>query len=1404
MKKIFSLILFSSLVSSKIFSQVSPQWVNFQNGTGDNSDRYNAVVSDAAGNIYAAGYSYNTLQDKDFLIVKMNSLGDTVWTRQYNNPIGNGSDKALFIALDGSNNVYVCGVTDAGSTYQNDILTQKYSNTGIFQWSASYNYAPFNQDDEPLGLFVNSGGEVFVTGQSDADSSSNTNDDIITIKYNTSGVQQWAVRYNGTGNGTDRGTAITGDNSGGCIITGRTATAVDDDIITIKYSSAGTVTWQQIYNRGFGNDRADDMAIDAAGNIYVEGRSQNATDYDVATLKYNSAGALQWAKFYQNLENDYGKTIAVDAAGNVYVAGQSDVNASLSATNYDYVTLMYNSAGTQLWVQFLGNAALNDEDPGKILVDGSGNVFVTGKSDVNAAAAITANNFLTVKYNSAGTQQWAVYLDGTATNSDDIAEGMIFDATGNVIVVGGNHNLVTQKDAAIVKYATVNGSVTWSKTYNGKGDFSDKVNAIITDSKKNIYITGYVIDFEAKKDLFCAKLNSNGVTQWFKTYDFAFDDDEGKAIAIDTLGGVYVCGSSIGSGTSDDYIVIKYDTLGNQLWTYRYNYVNENDIATSISVTTAGTVFVTGYSDQNTSNLVSNYDIATIKLSSAGVQQAIVRYNGSGNGADRAVKIQAVNATNIWVTGRVWNGTNEDIATIKYNGSLVQQWIGIYTGAGFTDQPRDMFVDGSGNSFIAGNTGTASNSDDYVVVKYNNAGTQQWTYTYNGTGSYIDRAYSIFSNANGVYLTGRSAPSSGADSADVVTVKLNTSTGAQLWLNRYNGTGALYDRGNSVNSNSLGNIFVTGESIGSGSGYDFITLLYDDGGNIISNMRYNGAGNKDDAGRAMTVDASGSICAAGFSTGAGTSGFDATTLKICPPLGAPVFSSGVTYVCRSQTGFVYSIAPVSGAVSYTWTVSAGGTISSGQGTTSISVDFSASANSGSVTVVANGTCASSPAATFNYQVVLAKPATPGTISGGVSNCAGTTAVYSITAVAYASSYTWTAPANTTILSGQGTTSITLSFGSAWVTGTLSVNASNCFGTSANRTKSLISKPAVPAPMTGPSNGVCPGTTGVVYTITAVAYATSYVWTAPANATITSGQGTTSVTVDFGAAWVTGNLNVSSINACGTSAPRALTIKSVPGIPTAITGSTYNLCNAGNQNYSCTVTASATSYTWTVPANTSIVSGQGTNAVVINFTNAFVTGIIKVHATNGCGSSADRTLTVYAKPATPGTITGATTVCANQTSVPYSIAAVTGATSYTWAVPAGAAIASGQGTNSITVNFGTTAGNVSVYATNACANSTTKTLAVTITCREEEISNSGVVLYPNPATDKVTLSFFLNENSATTIELRNILGQKLGERTFEKSNRIAEEVFDLSELAKGTYLFVLKNENNVVVKKFELQ
>jgi hypothetical protein len=239
MKTLFALNFLFAVLPFIAKAQVSPLWINQQSGIGDNSDRFNAVVRNNSGDLYLGGYSFSMGHDKDYLLVKMNTAGDTVWTRQYNGA-DNGSDKILYMALDPSGNVVVTGETDGGGINQNDILTVKYSPDGTVLWSAVYNNGSANQDDQPLGMSVDINGNVFITGSSDRDTGPVVNDDLLTIKYNSSGVLQWAALINGLGNGTDRGNGISADNLGGCAITGRTLTSIDDDLITVKYGSTGS------------------------------------------------------------------------------------------------------------------------------------------------------------------------------------------------------------------------------------------------------------------------------------------------------------------------------------------------------------------------------------------------------------------------------------------------------------------------------------------------------------------------------------------------------------------------------------------------------------------------------------------------------------------------------------------------------------------------------------------------------------------------------------------------------------------------------------------------------------------------------------------------------------------------------------------------------------------------------------------------------------------------------------------------------------------------------------------------------------------------------------------------------------------------------------------------------------
>ena len=433
--------------------------------------------------------------------------------------------------------------------------------------------------------------------------------------------------------------------------------------------------------------------------------------------------------------------------------------------------------------------------------------------------------------------------------------------------------------------------------------------------------------------------------------------------------------------------------------------------------------------------------------------------------------------------------------------------------------------------------------------------------------------------------------------------------------------------------------------------------------------------------------------------------------------------SGATVgICPQVTSqLTYSVSAQTGASSYTWTAPAGTTIVSGQGSNSIVLSVQDNFSVGQLSVTSNNQCGSS---VVRVHSIRSTPLVPGTISGTTNNLCPNgvnNPTYSIAAVAGVSSYTWTAPTGTTISSGQGTTSITLNVSSSFVSGTLSVVATNACGSSTSKTLALSSIPVAPGTITGITSNLCSnGVNNSTYTIASVAGASSYTWTAPSGTVIISGQGTTSVTLVITGNFVSGTLSVVANNECGSSTPKTLALSSIPVAPGTITGTTNNLCPNGvsNPTYTIAAVVGASSYTWTAPSGTTIVSGQGTTAVTLNVSSSFVSGTLSVVAINSCGASTSKTLALTSIPIAPGTIIGTTNnLCLNGISNPtYSIAAVSGASSYTWTAPVGTTIISGQGTTSVTLEVSGTfsSGTLSVIANNACSSSVAKTLALSNT------------------------------------------------------------------------------------------
>ncbi|MBA3726010.1 MAG: SBBP repeat-containing protein, partial [Armatimonadetes bacterium] len=216
-------------------------------------------------------------------------------------------------------------------------------------------------------------------------------------------AQEWVARYNGPGNGYEEARDVASDDSGNVYATGFSrGSGSSFDYATIKYDSGGKEQWVARYNgSGNGFDYASDLEVDASGNVYVTGRSAGSgSHFDYATIKYDSAGNEQWVARYNGPFNwvDSASALAVDILGNVYVTGYSYG----SDGNADYATIKYDSAGNEQWVARWGQGNALGEDAAALAVDTSGNVYVTG-----TIATFTNNlDYLTIKYDSAGNEQW--------------------------------------------------------------------------------------------------------------------------------------------------------------------------------------------------------------------------------------------------------------------------------------------------------------------------------------------------------------------------------------------------------------------------------------------------------------------------------------------------------------------------------------------------------------------------------------------------------------------------------------------------------------------------------------------------------------------------------------------------------------------------------------------------------------------------------------------------------------------------------------------------------------------------------------------------------------------------------------------------------------------------------------
>ncbi len=558
------------------------------------------------------------------------------------------------------------------------------------------------------------------------------------------------------------------------------------------------------------------------------------------------------------------------------------------------------------------------------------------------------------------------------------------------------------------------------------------------------------------------------------------------------------------------------------------------------------------------------------------------------------------------------------------------------------------------------------------------------------------------------------------------------------------------------------------------------------------------------------------------------------TYTINSGCGAPASSFQVLNVSGgANPGTISGTSPlcIGGTTTYTSNGDAGGTWSS-----SNPLVASVDPGTGFVTALSAGTTditytVAGPSASFKTLTVVSGAAP--TVSGPTNVCPylGNNVQVSYTAnTPGASSYTWTLPPNVNLVSGAGTSTITVTFNAGFALQAnkqLRVRANSVCGVSAQTIYYLLVQfPSTPAPIVASTNNVCPslGTlVPITYTIPKVLGATSYVWSAQAgNTTITSmngpGENDTTVTVTFSSSFSTSAITVQAVNDCGVSGIRSLTItRSNPSTPGLVSGPT-NACAHITQGgtaatYTVAMLPNVTSYTWSVPAGAIGLTGQGSNSISFTYPAGFSSGTVSVVADNGCGSSGIRTLAISKlNPSTPGIIDVIQSNSCPNREYSYTVSSMpANATSVLWTVPAGATILSGQGTTSITVSYPSTAvaGTVTATAQSNCGNSVTRSVDVKLpACPIDEFAKGSVQtsqlpvdalsvqVFPNPAVSDVKLMVKTTMKEQITVRVLDLQGRELHRMIIMPD---ALKSFG-SNLKAGAYMIEVLQGNKRTVQK----
>jgi hypothetical protein len=444
------------------------QWATYYGGTG--SDDVRAIATDNLGNVFIAGMTnsatniaFNGHQNAlagstDIFIVKFNTNGLREWSTYYGGTLAEQMSSFNTITTDSDNNLYATGLTAS-----------------------------------PTNIYYSGGHQSTHGGQTDA----------FLVKFNSSGIVQWGTYYGGSLNDYGRSCTIdpSGNvylvgwtqSSNNISFSGfQNSYAGGNDGFLVKFNASGVRQWASYYG-GTANDDISSCATDNAGNVYILGSTASTTGIasgghqnsyggganDAFLVKFNGSGARLWGTYYGGSQNDLGNAMRINSSNNVFVVGSTGSSSAIASNgfqntfggNADAFLIKFNDLGVRLWGTYLGSAP--NEDGYSCSIDGSGNVYVAGRT------ASTSNIAFNGHSNTFNGGTWDAYLakfdgvcDPVAAPSGSSSQSFCLDATvANLVASGSNIQWYTSPagGSSIPSNTVLNSGATYygSQTISG-------------------------------------------------------------------------------------------------------------------------------------------------------------------------------------------------------------------------------------------------------------------------------------------------------------------------------------------------------------------------------------------------------------------------------------------------------------------------------------------------------------------------------------------------------------------------------------------------------------------------------------------------------------------------------------------------------------------------------------------------------------------------------------------------------------------------------------------------------------------------------------------------------------------------------------------------------------------------